>query len=437
MDPLTQTISSHDGHTSFIMGAQIARGAFCHVFKEESREKHIIKTFPIYRQFARTMRVQCALSDVKSDARDTIESVTDYGAFTRFDAQTFMPSTLLFVTMPQYEMSFKKYITLYIEEHNEGIPALAVITIAHRIFTAISLLDARDIVHGDIKPGNLMLRAPPIFSPDIVTSFDIVLCDFGSARFANRATHICAPSSVGTVPYIAPEIVIGRTYSSLADIWSAMLVVFFAIGGADLLDVYNDSDFDYGDIDMRTIVPHCDTSESRDSHKSPSSSVEIEPWSESANDDSREDAHLSFDERAIEDINFDEMYAYLLLLYRVIGRPSVIFCEKVAQFYHNGAPRFHTRLQPGTISEFFIANYRHINRDQIREIDHFLSLGLCYAESSRMRAREILAHPFLAPPAAVDAPSADTRSDTEDRESARGSEQLEIPRGQKKKRGRR
>jgi serine/threonine protein kinase len=87
--------------------------------------------------------------------------------------------------------------------------------------TAASLLDAlahvheRGVTHGDLKPSNLLLRAPG----------DVVLADFGAA-FLRDDAHATADGGAGTPQYLAPERLRGARPSPPADLYAAGAILW-------------------------------------------------------------------------------------------------------------------------------------------------------------------------------------------------------------------
>ena len=66
---------------------------------------------------------------------------------------------------------------------------------AYQTVSALAYLALRNIVHGDIKPGNLFLSA----------AMRVRVGDFGLASLAGSCTRVC-----GTPNYIAPEVLQGK-----------------------------------------------------------------------------------------------------------------------------------------------------------------------------------------------------------------------------------
>jgi serine/threonine protein kinase len=81
--------------------------------------------------------------------------------------------------------------------------------IADKILKAIHYLHNLDILHRDIKPENIFLKSER----------DPVLADFGLACFGDNLTDINTPC--GSIPYVAPEILLGQPATKASDAWSA------------------------------------------------------------------------------------------------------------------------------------------------------------------------------------------------------------------------
>jgi serine/threonine protein kinase len=96
-------------------------------------------------------------------------------------------------------------------------PRRAVWLISH-VAQALAAVHAKGIVHGDVKPGNILIPADGSV-PRLV--------DFGVAR---RITAPEAPTH-GTPDYTAPEIIDGRPSSAKSDVYGIGLVMFEALCG--------------------------------------------------------------------------------------------------------------------------------------------------------------------------------------------------------------
>ncbi|MYS24182.1 protein kinase [Streptomyces sp. SID4948] len=113
-------------------------------------------------------------------------------------------------------------ITLRERIHN-GAPLTDadVARLGEQLALALAHAHAAGIVHRDVKPSNVLLG--PGDTP--------YLADFGISRLIDEPTRAEPGTVVGTVPYLAPEQVLGRGSSPASDIYSLGLVLLEAVKG--------------------------------------------------------------------------------------------------------------------------------------------------------------------------------------------------------------
>ena len=106
------------------------------------------------------------------------------------------------------------------------------VEIGNKLCDALAALHTRGIVHGDIKPSNVMLE----------DSGRVVLMDFGAAqRFRSAGT---SSVMVGTLPYLAPELLRGDAHSPQSDVYALGVLMFRLLTGT----------FPYSGVDAATLV---------------------------------------------------------------------------------------------------------------------------------------------------------------------------------------
>jgi serine/threonine-protein kinase len=104
------------------------------------------------------------------------------------------------------------------------LPPAAALARAAELFSTLAAVHARGVVHGDVKPANLLFR-------DAGDDADLVLGDFGLAQLGDEADE---PSARGTLAYMAPEQRRG-TLSPAADVYAAGVILVELLAGTTAL----------------------------------------------------------------------------------------------------------------------------------------------------------------------------------------------------------
>eukprot|EP00186_Timspurckia_oligopyrenoides_P002264 CAMPEP_0182449522 /NCGR_PEP_ID=MMETSP1172-20130603/35092_1 /TAXON_ID=708627 /ORGANISM="Timspurckia oligopyrenoides, Strain CCMP3278" /LENGTH=749 /DNA_ID=CAMNT_0024646839 /DNA_START=210 /DNA_END=2459 /DNA_ORIENTATION=- len=97
-------------------------------------------------------------------------------------------------------------------------------TMMRDILEAVAYLHAQNIVHRDLKPEN-------IFSIDKEWPTTLKVADFGLSRFFDQGVDKPLTSIVGTVFYMAPEVVNERPYGFQVDVWAVGVILYELLSG--------------------------------------------------------------------------------------------------------------------------------------------------------------------------------------------------------------
>jgi serine/threonine-protein kinase len=107
------------------------------------------------------------------------------------------------------------------------LPPAAVLSVATQLCRALGVAHEQGVVHGDIKPQNILVGADGVLK----------VTDFGVARLVRRPGVGRAPADiagavVGTPEYMAPEQLLGHDAGVLGDIYAAGVVLHECVTGA-------------------------------------------------------------------------------------------------------------------------------------------------------------------------------------------------------------
>ena len=115
---------------------------------------------------------------------------------------------------------------------NEGqMTPLRAIGIARALCDVMTAAHARGVVHGDLKPGNIMVRDPLVArKADATGRFDdeVVVLDFGAAVAADVED---SGVRVGSVRYMAPELFERERASAQSDVWAIGVIAYACLTG--------------------------------------------------------------------------------------------------------------------------------------------------------------------------------------------------------------
>lgn len=105
------------------------------------------------------------------------------------------------------------------------LPPGLVLVIAAHVARALADAHEADVIHRDVKPANVMLTR------DAEGKLLGKLVDFGVARSISGDTVTTTGALVGSLPYMSPEQIGGKSVDPTTDIWSLGALMYEALSG--------------------------------------------------------------------------------------------------------------------------------------------------------------------------------------------------------------
>ncbi|CAM0951601.1 unnamed protein product [Alopecurus aequalis] len=129
--------------------------------------------------------------------------------------------------------SLNDALNRHFEEHGRGFPEADVRRVMRQLLTGAAAMHGRGIIHRDIKPTNILVDK---------NHKVVKLCDYGSAM-PTAKPELCDYGQVGTVPYMAPEVLLEKPdYDERVDSWSLGCVMAELLSGESPFDSVNTAD---------------------------------------------------------------------------------------------------------------------------------------------------------------------------------------------------
>lgn len=130
-------------------------------------------------------------------------------------------------------MSFAEYLR-GLHGMGHSLPLDTIVRLTGQVSSALDYAHRRGIVHRDVKPANIILRAGSVpinsqlpLGPDV----EPVLTDFGVARIASSTTPTVSGTILGTPAYMSPEQVRGEAVDNRSDIYSLGIILYEVLAG--------------------------------------------------------------------------------------------------------------------------------------------------------------------------------------------------------------
>lgn len=95
--------------------------------------------------------------------------------------------------------------------------------IVKQVLLALNYMHQQSITHRDLKPENILLESKKL------SSLEVKIADFGFSCMFDPKEGL--DTQLGSPLYMAPEIIIGKTYNEKVDIWSMGVITYMLLTG--------------------------------------------------------------------------------------------------------------------------------------------------------------------------------------------------------------
>jgi serine/threonine protein kinase/tetratricopeptide (TPR) repeat protein len=123
----------------------------------------------------------------------------------------------LFMVMAYYDGE-----TLSQKLAHSALPVVESLDLAIQVGRGLSAAHARNIVHRDVKPSNIIITQEGVAK----------IVDFGLARAVASASATQTTSATGTLPYMAPEQILGEYVGCPSDVWALGVILVQMLTGS-------------------------------------------------------------------------------------------------------------------------------------------------------------------------------------------------------------
>ncbi len=193
----------------------------------------------VYQGFHIRLEQVVAIKDLSPDLASNEEMRQRFIREARIQAQLNHPNVVNVHNLLEHEghlllvMEFVEGYTLdQLIQTRGALPYDKAIEITRQVLEALSFMHSKGVIHRDLKPGNIMITRGGL----------VKVTDFGIAKATSEKEQTRAGVRLGTLWYMSPEQVKGKTVDTRSDLYALGVTFFQMVTGK--LPFSGDSDFE-------------------------------------------------------------------------------------------------------------------------------------------------------------------------------------------------
>ena len=187
---------------------EIGSGAFGSVYKIQDKNDNKIYAL---KKIVLNKKDKEDLDSIKNEAY-LLKAIDDENVIKYIDS-FFYDDSFYIITEFCSNLDLKSFINEHKKE-NKLINEQTIWTIILNLCNGIKKIHNNNMIHRDLKPGNIFIS----------DNYKIKIGDFGISKILNETNY--AQTCIGTLLYMAPEMINGDKYTNKVDIWALGCIIY-------------------------------------------------------------------------------------------------------------------------------------------------------------------------------------------------------------------
>ena len=131
------------------------------------------------------------------------------------------------IIMELCDTNLSTVLTKRVEKNGKGFNSEEILEILNQLNNAFKVMKENKIVHRDLKLENILIK----YKDEEHKKYIIKLNNYDCSKRLSSLTENYLDDIIGTLPYMAPEILKGEKYNYKCDLWSIGIIIYILYFG--------------------------------------------------------------------------------------------------------------------------------------------------------------------------------------------------------------